>query len=59
MSEHVKEYLCPNCTPEIITILARYDENTGICPRCKNLIPIDDAIASNYTWLYIEEGIEL
>ena len=60
MSEiHQREYLCPKCTPKQITVLVRYSKEKYYCPNCKGFFDSDtEAIASNYTWLYIEEERE-
>jgi len=56
---HQREYLCPACTPEIITVLVRFNKEKYYCPRCKTYYhPDNEAIASNYTWLYILEEEE-
>ena len=55
---HQIEYLCPNCTPEIITVLVRYNSDDYYCTRCTTHFKEEECIASNYTWLYIEDDKE-
>lgn len=55
---HEREYLCPNCTPEVITILARCTDILYLCPKCHTYFDVDNCIASNYTWMNIERDME-
>lgn len=55
---HQIEYCCPDCTNEIITILARCTKEVYLCPRCCKYFHVDEAIRSNYTWMYIEHNME-